>query len=127
MTDVPTVSEPLERPEPEELAEDCPAWCDGRHDVLYHVADEPGERNHYREIGRLNEEGATQMVVGIALTTDEFCDPISPCVELLHVDKTGQPVEELLCGDVYLSPGEAEALAPLLVKAARMLRTGSAE
>lgn len=98
-------------------------WCDGRHDVLYQVAREPSARDHFREIGRVNDGGTTEIVVGIAATRDTGDDWHDPCVELIHLDliEPGGEARQLACGDAYLTPAEALALAPLLTRAAEIL------
>lgn len=102
----------------------CPPWCDGKHDFLYETAGEVADRDHFREIGRVNEGGRTVIVVGIAATRDASSGCWhDPCVELLHLDTEvwGGEAPELAGGDAYLTPAEALAIAPLLVEAAEIL------
>lgn len=98
----------------------CPPWCDGKHDVLYLCCDEPAERDHFREVGRVNEGGGTEIIVGVAATRGSDDVWHAPCVELLHVDREGNP-PEVAGGIAFLTAGEALAIAPLLVQAAEIL------
>ncbi|MEV4672148.1 hypothetical protein AB0K34_10900 [Actinomadura sp. NPDC049382] len=98
-------------------------WCDGRHPVLYRCADELSERDHYREVGRVNDGGPSAIVVGIAMSAEETDDDsASPSILILHLLDDGAEVPELLCGEAYINPSEACALAPLLIRAAEILK-----
>lgn len=109
----------------ERAATPCPAWCDRAHCYRYETAPDLGAVDHYREVGRV-DDGRTAIVVGISVTTAAGGYPLTPCVEVLHLDKSGAPPAELLGGDLYLTAAEAVALAPLLARAAELL-AGTAE
>lgn len=104
-----------------------PAWCDGSHPVLYHSAGEPADRDHYREIGRVNDGGPSVIVVGIALHGDPGDPrPVTPSVHVLHLSDDGEGTPEMCCGEVYLTAAEARAIAPLLVRAAEVVEGATA-
>lgn len=110
---------------PDRVTTPCPAWCDRAHDYRYETAPDLGTVDHYREIGRV-DDGQTAIVVGISVTTVPGGYPLTPCVEVLHLDQTGAPPAELLGGDLYLSAAEAVALVPLLARAAQLLAGAAA-
>lgn len=101
----------------------CPSWCTGTHAPRYHVADEPEEDpQHSREVGRLDGDS------NLAVFLTERDDMAGAHVELLHLDPhqvfclprpDGLP--ELLPGEVFLSPDEITALAPILQLANRLI------
>ncbi|MEU9843155.1 hypothetical protein AB0C69_28480 [Actinomadura sp. NPDC048032] len=103
-----------------------PSWCDGQHPVLYQIADEPSERDHYREVGRVNDGGPSVIVVGISMTAEDLGDDsqAAPSIQILHLLDNGDEVPELLCGEAHLSASEACTLAPLLIRAAEILKAG---
>ncbi|WP_160574011.1 hypothetical protein [Actinomadura physcomitrii] len=105
----------------------CPPWCDGTHAPLYACCGEAGDRDHFREIGRV-DGGDAQVVVGLVASTDPTGRPFGPCIDVLYLEPdpgNGEPAE-LLGAELHLSPAEAAALAQLLVRAAEALAVGRA-